>query len=397
MHRQWWLSNRLNYFDGKYLSEQYKFDRFVMRLYTPNTGDEYVRDTSVTEATYQPNMHHILVEGVYILDESANFDSEKTYFRPATANDFSGITASASVVRPDNSFTLTPLHDQYLSIAYGGDNGTTTIPVLAKANTATKIDNPGGAYIDTETYIYGGSMLKDLGDLSPQYMGKFIFPDKITKLEKLVIGNPHNEYYNPNFSDLTIGSKAPYLEELNIMNCNGLSRRSIEVDKCRRLRKLYATGSGITGISLPEYGVLEELRLPASIENLKLIDHSYLTDNNFTIGSCNYDAVNKTYTYTNDFSNINTLNVINTPINTYPIIMNSQYLDRVTVKGFNWIITEEPSMTDNKLTKLTVLSDKLSQKASATDGATLAASIVGNIHIAIPGAKVNAIDIYNMY
>jgi hypothetical protein len=32
-------------------------------------------------------------------------------------------------------------------------------------------------YNDTETYLYGGSMLKDLGDLSHQYLGQFHFPN----------------------------------------------------------------------------------------------------------------------------------------------------------------------------------------------------------------------------
>jgi hypothetical protein len=30
-----------------------------------------------------------------------------------------------------------------------------------------------GSYNDTETYLCGGSQLKDLGDLSTQYLGKF--------------------------------------------------------------------------------------------------------------------------------------------------------------------------------------------------------------------------------
>jgi hypothetical protein len=48
-------------------------------------------------------------------------------------------------------------------------------------------------------------MLKDLGDLSPQYLGAFRFPDKETKLESLTLGNANNKYYNPNFSSLAIG------------------------------------------------------------------------------------------------------------------------------------------------------------------------------------------------
>jgi hypothetical protein len=129
----------------------------------------------------------------------------------------------------------------------------------------------GAKYNDTETYLYGGSMLKDLGDLSAQYLGRFAFPDQQTKLERLTLGNPHNDYYNPNFSALTIGSAAPYLKELEISNCSGLSGRSLRVDSCHNIQKIYATGTGLTGITLPAYGVLDELRLPETINSLTLI------------------------------------------------------------------------------------------------------------------------------
>jgi hypothetical protein len=41
MHREWWLYNRINYFNGKYLSEQYKTDKYEMRLYTPSVSVTY--------------------------------------------------------------------------------------------------------------------------------------------------------------------------------------------------------------------------------------------------------------------------------------------------------------------------------------------------------------------
>jgi len=35
MHRRYWLKNRISYFDGKYLSDNYRTDKFTMRIYTP--------------------------------------------------------------------------------------------------------------------------------------------------------------------------------------------------------------------------------------------------------------------------------------------------------------------------------------------------------------------------
>jgi hypothetical protein len=42
LHRKWWLKNRINYFNGKYLSNVYKSDKYTLRLYTPQAeGDNY--------------------------------------------------------------------------------------------------------------------------------------------------------------------------------------------------------------------------------------------------------------------------------------------------------------------------------------------------------------------
>ena len=331
MHRQWWLNNRFNFFDGMYLSDQYKQDYFGMRLYTPSATDKYERDTSVSAETYEPGKYYVYdaESQTYVLSND-EFNAETAYYVEG-----SGIGVSAGVVPPNSDFHLTPLQDQFLSVAYGGENGQTVGPILTKANTTQTIKAAQTAFIDTETYVYGGSMLKDLGDLSPQYLGKFVFPNKSTKLEKLVIGNPHNDYYNPNFSELSIGSKAPYLEELNIMNCKGLKGRSVDIAQCRRIKKVLATGSGVCNIVLPEYGILEELRLPETATSVALIDHANLTNEKFTVGTCDYNPTTKVYTYTNNFSNIQTLHIENTPINGYDIVMGSNKLLYVTLKGFN--------------------------------------------------------------
>jgi hypothetical protein len=60
------------------------------------------------------------------------------------------------------------LYNQYLAVGYGGDNGDTVrSDKFTLANTPTKVRAPANAqYNDTETYVYGGSLIKDLGDLS---------------------------------------------------------------------------------------------------------------------------------------------------------------------------------------------------------------------------------------
>ena len=243
MHRRYWLKNRIAYFNGKYLSPQYKEDIIEMRLYTPSAGDN------------------------------------------------ARLAASLAVVPPSNDFTLTPLHNQYLAVAFGGSNGQTAGPYYAPANIPKTINAPTGAqYNDTETYIYGASELKDLGDLSTQYLGNIQFRTT-TKLERLVLGNKLNDYYNPNFSSLTIGTIAPELKYLDITNTE-LSG-SLDLSSCQNIEEVYACGSGLTEVTLPSYGVLNTLRLPNTITALALDSQTKLLSSNFTIGS--YDSDSETY------------------------------------------------------------------------------------------------------
>lgn len=348
MHRKWWISNRLDYFDGKHLSDAYKNDRFITRLYTPSASeDNYYAVPDLTAEQFELDTYYIRneVDGVYEFTEATEFVTGITYYKKA----LNALKESLAVVPPSNNFTLTPLHNQYLSVAYGGANGETTTPIYTKANEKQVIVAPG-VYNDTETYIYGGSMLKDLGDLSPQYLGRFVFPEKTTKLETLVLGNKNNKYYNPNFSSLEIGSKAPYLKKLDITNCSGLGNRTLDISQCKKLQELYATGSGITGVTLPQHGVIKELRLPATLNSLTIIDQPYLTDETFTIGS--YDSDENTYSV-NDYSKILNINIEDVPnLNTYEIVKGGTSLQYYKFINVNWEINDAGDLNEDGTIKV---------------------------------------------
>ena len=396
MHRQWWLSNRLNYFDGKHLAEAYKQDRFIMRVYTPGTTSaEYLEIGVLTEEMFliNPSGYYYKSGETFIQATETDWTAERVFY---TKNQNTGeqIETSAVHVPPHGNFNLTPLQNQYLSVAYGGDNGYTTKPVLVPANTEYVVSPEGSTkYNDTETYIYGGSKLKDLGDLSSKYLGKFQFPVKICKLERLVIGNPNQYYYNPNFSSLSIGASAPFLKHINIMNCNGLN--GLDLNSCQRIQEVLATGSALKNILLPTDGILTELRLPQTLNILKVINHVNLTDEKFTVGTCNYNAETDTYTYTNDFSKISRLHIVNTPINTQKIVEDSQVLAFYKLPDIDWTITEN-TLDSGKLTTVDLV-DKLMNCEPAVDGERHSHSLTGTIKLAVSGASVNAIDIYEKY
>ena len=406
MHREWWLFNRINYFNGKHLSEQYKTDKYEMRIYTPSATINYYY-AGVLEPLKEE-----FDQGLYYINEYEGQDEEPKYVLATVWNEeiiyykkieiTDKLAESLSAVPPNNDYTLTPLYNQYISVAYGGTNGQTTEPTYVKANTPQRIAAPAGAnYNDTETYIYGGSMLKDLGDLSYQYLGAFRFPEKETKLESLTLGNANNKYYNPNFSSLTIEKQAPYLANLNIMNCIGLKGRALNLSGCQNLKRLLATGTDLTSVSLASYGVLNELRLPDTISTLAIDNQTNLNDNYFTIGK--YDSDTEQYTYTGG-KNIIILDIQNTPINTYRIIKDCEAaLQRIRVIGFNWTIGTEQSddidINNSSIQILDILNRDSIQVIDNNLGLSKKQTIVGTITLKTElGLTINqAMSIYNKY
>ena len=376
MHREWWLDNRLNYSDGKRLSEAYRGDRFIMRLYTPQPGESiYVPVEGLTADAYAPGKYYVQDEDsdgkiIYII-ANGDFDSDLVYYELKAGDK---LTASIEAVPPNNNFTITPLHNQYIAVAYGGSNGVTVGPIYTKANESAKVKAPG-KYNDTETYIYGGSQLKDLGDLSSQYLGRFFFPDKSTKLEALRLGNQNPAYYNPNLSSLEIGSSAPYLKLLDITNCSGLGQRVLSISECPNLEYIHTIGSGITGIELPEHGVIKELYLPTSINSLTINDQTSLTDAGFRIRS-------STTSTENDYSKLSRINLEKVPgLNSYEIVKNGTALQTYRLIDVDWKITDPDDIVNNTIPVLERMIGESATLLPEDPESTPAQSLTGTLTI----------------
>ena len=205
-HLQWWLFNRFNYMDSKYIASAYRSDYITLRLYTPSSWSE---------------------------------------------------------VEPDADITITPYADQYLSILYGSylqrADGT--------QNVATTIQAPSGVtFNDTETIIYGASRILSIGDLSPLYAGT-IDVSKATKLSQLTIGHG-GTYSNTNLTALTVGNNT-LLKTLDVRNCPNLVA-PIDVSGCTNIETIKATGTSTTAVTLPNGGNLQTLELPDTITNLTI-------------------------------------------------------------------------------------------------------------------------------
>lgn len=205
-HLQWWLFNRFNYMDSKYMGSGYTSDYATLRLYTP---------------------------------------------------------AEWSEVEPNGDITITPYADQYLGIKYGSY----TVRAKGSQGVATTIEAPAGVtFNDTETIVYGASRILSLGDLSPLYAGT-IDVSKATKLSTLQIG-AGGSYSNTNLTGLTVGNNL-LLKTLDVRGCPNLTQ-AIDVSGCSNIETVKATGTSTTAVSLPNGGNLQTLELPATITNLTI-------------------------------------------------------------------------------------------------------------------------------
>ena len=214
-HRKWWVYNRFKYMDSKYVAGDFLSDIASMRIYTP-----------------------------------------------------SGTLA----VTPSANYTITPYNDSYIAISYEQNvrraRGTKDEPV-----TITAPDNM--TFNDTNVVIYGASRLKSLGDLSPLY-AKVINVANCTKLTSLIVGNATSGYNNSNLISLSVGSNT-LLQLLDIRNCSNLTD-AIDVSGCTNIQTIYASGSSISGIVLPNASALTTLQLPDTLVSLVIKNQINLKD-----------------------------------------------------------------------------------------------------------------------
>jgi hypothetical protein len=86
------------------------------------------------------------------------------------------------------------------------------------------------------------------------------------------------------------------------------------------LKKLLLTGCGVTALTLPEGTVIEELRLPDTIQTLAIKNQNFLSKENFSFGHYEYaegEKYMKNGKFVNTYENLRYVQILNTPINSY--------------------------------------------------------------------------------
>jgi hypothetical protein len=229
-----------------------------------------------------------------------------------------------------DNITITPYADIYASIKYGsyleqtralrGDSYTLECP----------LDNVN----DTEIYIYSASQIADVGDLSGLKVGYAEFASA-TKLHSLKLGDSSADYSNANLIELYLGNNT-LLKTLDVRNCpnlgigveqeSGKKLESVDISGCTNIEEVYFDGTSITGLTLPNGGVLKVLHLPDTITNLTIRNQKALTE--FVIPS---------------YTNISTLWLENNSdvVDSFGILNQIADNSRVRIVGFDLEMTSD--------------------------------------------------------
>lgn len=257
-HLKYFVKNRLNYFDSKWYASDYANNYVALRIYTPN--------------------------------------------------EWSGVTPNANI-------TIVPFSNMYAGVRYKA-NGT-LLQQRVSANEEVTFEAPNETFIDTETAIYGASEISSLGDLAPLYCGS-VNVSKASRLIHLKVGDATTGYSNPNLDELSVGANR-LLKVIDVRNCPNLTT-PLGLSECPNIEEIYATGSGITGVDLPESGYLKVLKLPATIVNLTLKNQLFITD--FQMEG--YDA-------------LDTINIENCPaIDVFELMESASNLKRIRLAKVDW-------------------------------------------------------------
>ena len=373
LDRDYFITNRLNYLNGKYGTESHQ-----------------EKDCLEYRMTYLKKIEN-----------------------PVTEEDIK-INKSLEAVPPSGKFTLTSARTCYA----GAKVGATFANRKFEGEQTLSINIDVSSADGSETYITGISSIAEIESLADKYPYGFNFNGLAgSPVRKLILGNHNKDYYNPNLANDVIAfdlSMVTYLEEFNMENCSTYNKGlnfaaknaeydafgnliSVATTGCNNLKIINLLGSNVSSINLPSGGILEELRLPDSVRSLKLDSFVELKDDNFTVGRFNYD----TDKYENNFLKLSNIYIKNTDINSYnifkQIFSNAQSnLETYYVEGFNWVLDEADDfeIENGSIIGIKVL-DKL--QTLLPNSGSHASSLIGNITIDIAGYAVNEADLSAKY
>ena len=260
-----------------------------------------------------------------------------------------------------SNVAITPYADVYASVKYGSY----LVQTRATRNQSYTLVCPLDEVNDTEIYIYSASQLASVGDLSGFKVGYANF-SMATKLQSLKIGDNTSGYSNGNLTELYLGNNT-LLRSIDVRNCPNLTM-PVDISGCTNIEHVYFGGTAITGLNLPNGGILKTLQVPDTMTNLTIRNQPALTT--FTIPTG---------------ANITTLRLenIGNTVDSKAILMNLSANSRVRLICFSWSVVDYAA-ADAVYDKLDTMRG-LSETGANMD----TAQAMGTIHIpSLTGAQM---------
>ena len=275
-----------------------------------------------------------------------------------------------------DDITITPYADIYACVKFGAN----AIPKLARAtrNVPITISMPEDANPnELETYIYSASQLKDVGDLSGLKVQRANF-SQATRLQAVRLGSSREGYENANLGSgsnpLVFGNNT-LLKLIDCRNCTALgtgTQKVVDISNCVNIEEAYFDGTKITGLTLPNGGILKKLHLPSTTQNLTIRNQKSI--NEFVLPS--FDNIS-TLWLENNSSVIDSEAIFNAiPTETHP---------RVRLIGFTWECADSA--------EIEAILDRLDEMRGLDENGlnTETAQVSGTIHTAsLTGAQISA-------
>ena len=367
--RESFIQNRIRFLRGKYASDKFqKNDRIVYRQNCPETPKtEPKREDYSDEELWREALsaYHVPSDGLF------QFTSLKTGYAGVNL----GANGGSSISRFDGEETK--------SISIDTSSASGTEAYILGLSTLSDTGNLANKYMQKFIMESSDIRLKKLILGSPN---KYYY----NRYWDVVVGGQSPEITLGGFDKIT-GEPygCLYLEEFNLQNCAAFNN-ALDFRVCSAIEKIYLTGSGVSGVQLPTNGLLTELRLPTGVKAIQIEGHGSLTDRGFSVGTYNYngrdnigefervgqisketfEANPDTYfinvyegeenapsyefapkeykdtyiyytevgSYVNDFSHIEKLHVVNTPIDTYKILQDASKLNTYYLENIAWNI-----------------------------------------------------------
>lgn len=255
-------------------------------------------------------------------------------------------TSTINVVPPNTDMHITPYKNTYLNVSFGQSVKQEKGVANQVSDIVSTLDNPR----DTPIYIYNAESIKSLGNLSGAYVG-YCNVASATNLESIVLGSSKEGYFNEALTTLGLGNNTK-LKLIDVRNCTNLSGE-INAKGCNNAEEIYADGTQITSVVLPNSGRLKTLSLPSTITSLVIKEQASLSD--FRIAS---------------YDNVTTLVIKNCPnMDSLDVVSKCNNLTNVALTDVNWTLDNADILDkladlggindDNATTKQSILTGKV--------------------------------------